>query len=318
MIRMTRRLTRIAAFAAGAVMLAACSSGGGDAGSSASPSGDAGGPITIATTNFSETKILASMYQQVLQANGVDASIKELTTREVIVPALEKGEVQLTPEYLGSFTEFINKQVNGADSEQLATGDAQATYDAVTPIAAEKDITLLTPSAAQDQNAFAVTNDFATQNNLQTLTQLGEYSQANPITLGGPPECPKRPFCQPGLEETYNVKVGSFVPLDAGGPLTIQALKQGKVNVGLVFSSSGSVQANDLVVLEDDKGLQTAENILPALYTPAVTDTITQSLDKVSAALTTEELQQLNAQVEIDRRSPQKVAEEWLQSKGLV
>lgn len=298
-------------------MLAACSSGGGDTGSSASPGGG-GGPITIATTNFSETKILASMYQQVLQANGVDASIKELTTREVIVPALEKGEIQLTPEYLGSFTEFINKQVNGADAEQLATGDEQATYDAVQPLAEQKQLTLLTPSAAQDQNAFAVTSDFATQNNLQTLTQLGEYSQANPITLGGPPECPKRPFCQPGLEKTYNVKVGSFVPLDAGGPLTIQALKQGKVNVGLVFSSSGSVQANDLVVLQDDKGLQTAENILPALYTPAVTDTITQSLDKVSAALTTEELQQLNAQVEIDRRSPEKVATEWLQSKGLI
>jgi osmoprotectant transport system substrate-binding protein len=313
---MTRRLSRLAALAAGAVMLAACSSGGGDAESSPSPGG--GGPITIATTNFSETKILASMYQQVLQANGVDASIKELTTREVIIPALQKGEVQLTPEYLGSFTEFINKEVNGPDAEQIASGDEQATFDAVTPLAEQQQITLLTPSAAQDQNAFAVTQDFATQNNLQTLTQLGEYSQQNPITLGGPPECPKRPFCQPGLEQTYDVQVGSFVPLDAGGPLTIQALKQGKVNVGLVFSSSGSVQANELVVLEDDKGLQTAENITPALYTPAVTDTITEQLDKVSAALTTEELQQLNAQVEIDRQSPQKVAEQWLTEKGLL
>ncbi len=156
MSRMTRSLTRIAAVLAGAVMLASCSSGGGDTGSSASPGGG-GGPITIATTNFSETKILASMYQQVLQANGVDASIKELTTREVIVPALEKGEIQLTPEYLGSFTEFINKQVNGADAEPLATGDEQATYDAVQPLAEQKQLTLLTPSAAQDQNAFAVT-----------------------------------------------------------------------------------------------------------------------------------------------------------------
>ncbi|MGB3015890.1 MAG: glycine betaine ABC transporter substrate-binding protein, partial [Candidatus Nanopelagicales bacterium] len=143
-------------------------------------------------------------------------------------------------------------------------------------------------------------------------------SQQSPITLGGPPECPKRPFCQPGLEETYNVDVGSFVPLDAGGPLTIQALKQDKVNVGLVFSSSGSVAANDLVVLEDDKGLQTAENILPALYTPAVTDTITTALNEVSAALTTDELQQLNSQVEIDRQSPQKVAEQWLTEQGLL
>ncbi|MEI2785661.1 MAG: ABC transporter substrate-binding protein [Candidatus Nanopelagicales bacterium] len=310
---------KFAVLAAAAVLLTACSSGGGDtADSSASPAAGGGGPITIATTNFSETKILASMYQQVLEANGVDASIKELTTREVIVPALEKGEVQLTPEYLGSLTEFLNKEVNGADAEQLATGDADATFTAVTPLAEQQGLTLLTPSPAQDQNAFAVTADFASQNNLQTLTQLGEYSQANPITLGGPPECPKRPFCQPGLEQTYNVKVGSFVPLDAGGPLTIQALKQGKVNVGLVFSSSGSVAANDLVVLEDDKGLQTAENILPALYTPAVTDTITTALDKVSSALTTDELQQLNQQVEIDRQSPEKVATAFLQEKGLL
>jgi len=310
---------KFAVMAAAAVLLAACSSGGGDtADSSASPAAGGGGPITIATTNFSETKILASMYQQVLEANGVDASIKELTTREVIVPALEKGEVQLTPEYLGSLTEFLNKEVNGADAEQLATGDADATFTAVTPLAEQQGLTLLTPSPAQDQNAFAVTADFASQNNLQTLTQLGEYSQANPITLGGPPECPKRPFCQPGLEQTYNVKVGSFVPLDAGGPLTIQALKQGKVNVGLVFSSSGSVAANDLVVLEDDKGLQTAENILPALYSPAVTDTITTALDKVSAALTTDELQLLNQQVEIDRQSPEKVATAFLEEKGLL
>ncbi|HNE88724.1 MAG TPA: glycine betaine ABC transporter substrate-binding protein, partial [Actinomycetota bacterium] len=104
-------MSRFALIAAGAVVLAACSSGGGETDSSASPSAAEGGaPVTIATTNFSETKILASMYQQVLEAKGIDASIKELTTREVIVPALEKGEVQLTPEYLGSLTEFLNKE----------------------------------------------------------------------------------------------------------------------------------------------------------------------------------------------------------------
>jgi osmoprotectant transport system substrate-binding protein len=301
-----RRTAKIALLAAGALMMAACSSSDGGGEASASPSGDVGGPITIATTNFSETKILASMYQQVLESKGIDASIKELTTREVIIPALQEGEVQLTPEYLGSLTEYLNKSENGADAAQIATGDSEQTYAEAQKLAGSVDLTLLTPSAAQDQNSFAVTQDFAT------------YSQQSPITLGGPPECPKRPFCQPGLEETYDVKVGSFVPLDAGGPLTIQALKQGKVNVGLVFSSSGSVAANDLVVLEDDKGLQTAENILPALYTPAVTETITSALDAVSAALTTDELQQLNQQVEIDRRSPEKVAEEWLNTEGLL
>lgn len=313
-----RRTGKLAILAAGAVLLAACgSSDNGDAGSSASPS--AGGePVVIATTNFSETKILASMYQQILQAKGLDASIKELTTREVIIPALESGEIQITPEYLGSLTEFLNKDANGADAPQVASGDAQATFTEAKKLAEPKDLTLLEPSAAQDQNAFAVTQDFAQQNNLTTLSELGTYSQQSPITLGGPPECPKRPFCQPGLEDTYGVQVGSFVPLDAGGPLTIQALKQGKVNVGLVFSSSGSVSANDLVVLQDDKGLQTAENITPALYTPAVTDTITSALDSVSAALTTDELQQLNADVEINREDPKTVAKNWLTEKGLL
>jgi osmoprotectant transport system substrate-binding protein len=312
-----RRTAKLALLAAAALVITGCSSDGGDSADDASPGGG-GGPIVVAPTNFSETKILASMYQQVLQANGVEASIKELTTREVIIPALEKGEVQLTPEYLGSLTEFLNKEANGTDAAQIATGDAQATYAEAQKLAEPMDLTLLEPSAAQDQNAFAVTQAFADQNGLSTLSELGTYSQQSPITLGGPPECPKRPFCQPGLEETYNVDVGSFVPLDAGGPLTIQALKQDKVNVGLVFSSSGSVAANDLVVLEDDKGLQTAENILPALYTPAVTDTITTALNEVSAALTTDELQQLNSQVEIDRQSPQKVAEQWLTEQGLL
>lgn len=306
---------KLALLAAGALALTACSSSGtDDAGGSAS----GGGSIVVATTNFSETKILASMYQQVLESKGIDASVKELTTREVIIPALQKGEVQLTPEYLGSLTEFLNKEANGADAPQAATGDVDKTYEAAEKLAKEENLTLLTPSPAQDQNSFAVTKDFAEQNNLKTLSDLGEYSQNSPVTLGGPPECPKRPFCQPGLEETYNVKVESFVPLDAGGPLTIQALKQGKANVGLVFSSSGSVSANDLVVLEDDKGLQTAENITPALYTPAVTDTITEALDAVSAALTTDELQQLNAAVEIDRKNPDQVAKDFLTDKGLL
>lgn len=306
---------KLALLAAGALALTACSSSGtDDTGGSAS----GGGSIVVATTNFSETKILASMYQQVLESQGIDASVKELTTREVIIPALQKGEVQLTPEYLGSLTEFLNKEANGADAPQAATGDVDKTYEAAEKLAKEENLTLLTPSPAQDQNSFAVTKDFAEQNNLKTLSDLGEYSQNSPVTLGGPPECPKRPFCQPGLEETYNVKVESFVPLDAGGPLTIQALKQGKANVGLVFSSSGSVSANDLVVLEDDKGLQTAENITPALYTPAVTDTITEALDAVSAALTTDELQQLNAAVEIDRKNPDQVAKDFLTDKGLL
>jgi osmoprotectant transport system substrate-binding protein len=153
---------------------------------------------------------------------------------------------------------------------------------------------------------------------LATLSDLATFSQTQPITLGGPPECPERPFCQVGLEEVYGVQVGEFVPLDAGGPLTIAAVNQGRVDVGLVFSSSGAVTANALVVLADDQEWQTAENILPAVHTAAVTETITAALDSVSEVLTTEELQTLNQQVEVDRADPDAVATAFLQSRGLL
>lgn len=312
----TRLLPTLALTVALGLSLAACSSDD-DTGSAGSAT-PASAPIVVATTNFTETKILAHIYQQALQKAGQQASVKELTTREVIAPALEKGEVQLTPEYLGSLTEYLNKAANGADAPQLASGDVEATLAEARKLAEARNITLLDPSKAQDQNAFAVTKDFASANNLTTLSDLGTFSASNPVTLGGPPECPERPFCQQGLESVYGVKIDTFVPLDSGGPLTIQAVQQDKINLATVFSSSAAVSANDLVILTDDKGWQTAENVLPALNTAAVNDTITKALDAVSAVLTTEDLQALNAQVEIDRKDPAAVATQFLQDKGLA
>ncbi len=308
---------RAKSLAFAAVVLLGLSACGGDSGDETTDTASTGEPVVIATTNFSETKILANIYQQALSDNGVEASIKELTTREVIMPALQQGEVQITPEYLGSLSDFLNKQANGPDAEPLEATDAEALFAEAQTLASDTDVTLLTMSPAQDQNAFAVTAAFAEEHDLQTVSDLAAYSQDSPVTLGGPPECPQRTFCQIGLEEVYDVNVGSFVALDAGGPLTIQALKQGKVDVGVVFSSSGSVTANDLVVLEDDQSLQTPENIVPAVWTPALTPGISDTLNAVSAALTTEALQAMNAAVEIDRKDPATVAAEFLADNDL-
>lgn len=272
----------------------------------------------VATTNFSETNLIAQMYAQVLNDRGYPAEIKQLGNREVIMPALSSGQVQITPEYLGSFTEFLNKRINGTDAPQAASGDAEETFEVARDLAAQADITLLPPSAAQDQNAFAVTGAFAREHDLQTLSDLAAYSRDNPVSLGAPPECPQRQFCLPGLEQTYGMNVAEFVPLDAGGPLTIQALRQGRVDVGLVFSSSGSVAGNDLVVLEDDQLLQTAENIIPAVYTPAADPGVVEALNEVSAALTTEQLQEMNSAVEIYRDNPRLVAQEFLEQAGIL
>jgi osmoprotectant transport system substrate-binding protein len=305
----TKKLLALSAVAA--LGLAACSSSDEEGGSSEES-------VVIATTNFSETKILASMYEQILEANGVDASIKELTTREVIAPALSQGEVDITPEYLGSLTEFLNKQANGPDAPQIASGDVAATFEAAQALASAQNITLLEPSEAQDQNAFAVTEEFAQANDLVSLSDLATYSESNPIRLGGPPECPERPYCQLGLEEVYGVQIGSFKALDSGGPLTTTDLVNGGIDVGVVFSSAGNVAANSLVVLRDDQELQPAENLLPAVYSPSRTDTISDALDSLSAVLTTEALQEMNRQVDVDRVDPDDVATQFLTDNGLL
>lgn len=273
--------------------------------------------LTIGAFNFSESQILAEVYGGALTAKGYDVTITQSTNREVLEPALEAGEVQMVPEYLGTFTEFLNVKENGPDAAAVANGDVQATYDQAQVLAEKVGITVLTPSPAADQNAFAVRADFATENGLVTLSDLAALSASTDVRLGGPPECPQRPFCQPGLEGTYGLKVAEFVPLDAGGPLTKEALAQGSIDVGLIFSSDGGVVANDFVVLQDDLQLQQVDNIVPAVLTTSVTPELTEILDAVSAAMTTDDLIAMNKAVDIDRRKPAEVASEFLASKGL-
>lgn len=276
----------------------------------------AGGKITIAAFNFGESAILAAMYEKVLDKAGFTAEVKSLTNREVIEPALEKGDLDLVPEYVGTLTEFLNKKANGPNATAKASGDLAATVGALRTLAEPLQLTVLEPSQAADQNAFAVTEKFAADNNLSSLSDLAGYSGS--LVLGGPPECPTRPFCRPGLESTYGLKFSSFKSLDAGGPLTKAALKSGAVQLGLVFSSDGGIEANGLRVLEDDKNLQTVDNIVPVVRTDKVTDALRTALNELSETLTTEDLIALNKKVDVDRQKADKVAEEYLKEKGLL
>ena len=140
---------------------------------------------------------------------------------------------------------------------------------------------------------------------------------ASSMILGGPPECPDRPFCLPGLEETYGIEFEEFQPLDVGGPQTVNALKAGRIDVGLLFSTSSAIQANDFVALEDDKGLQTAESITPLIRQDALDDTVEGALNDVSAAITTETMIDLNSMVEIDQDDPADVAAGFLEDEGI-
>ncbi|HZA27847.1 MAG TPA: glycine betaine ABC transporter substrate-binding protein [Actinomycetota bacterium] len=148
-------------------------------------------------------------------------------------------------------------------------------------------------------------------------TPAGE-TIASQLTLGGPPECPERPFCIPGFKETYGIEFGEFKPLDVGGPLTVEALKNGDIDVALLFSTSSVIGDEGWVVLEDDKNFQAAENITPVVRTEVLDDTITERLNAISAALTTEIVTELNGRVEIHGEDPDGVAADFLESEGLL
>lgn len=199
----------------------------------------AGAAVTVGAANFSESATLAEIYAGALRAAGFDASVETIGNRETYEPALELGDLTVVPEYVGTLTEFLNKKVNGADAAAVASSDLDATVTALTGLGEQTGLVFGTPAAAQDQNAFAVTVAFAEANGVTTLSELA--AACGGIVLGGPPECPDRPFCQPGLEETYGLQISDFTSLDAGGPLTKSALTQGAVTLGLVFSSDGAL-----------------------------------------------------------------------------
>ena len=198
------------------------------------------GKVVVGAANFSENQTLANIYADVLKAAGFSASVQTVGNRELYLPALEKGSLTVVPEYAGTLTEFINKKVNGANATPQASGDLDATVQALTALGTKVGLKFGKPAAAADQNTFAVTKAFADKYSVTTLSDLASKCGGG-VTLGGPPECPQRPFCQPGLQSKYGLKVTSFKSLDAGGPLTKTALKQGQVALGLVFSSDAAL-----------------------------------------------------------------------------
>lgn len=196
------------------------------------------GTIVVGGANFTESTVLANVYAQALTAAGFQASVASVGNREIYLPALQTGaEIQVFPEYVGTLTTFLNTQANGEDAEPAASGDLEATLANLITLGEGAGLVFGQPAEAADQNAFAVTQAFADELGVATLSELAEACTDGSLTLGGPTECPERPFCQPGLEETYGLEFSGFNPYDAGGPLTKAAIQAGEVSIGLVFSS---------------------------------------------------------------------------------
>ncbi|MGW2563779.1 ABC transporter substrate-binding protein [Streptomyces sp. NPDC001514] len=324
------RTSRIAGAVLGVVALvgslAAC---GGDSleqekGGTGGSGGDAGGgkkgTLVVGAAAFTESKVLAELYAQALGDAGYSTSVTTVKNRELYEPSLEKGEIDVVPEYAATIAEFLNAKANGPkapEEKPVASSDVAATVAGLQKLAEPRGLKVLPAGEAVDQNAFAVSKEFAEKNKLRTLSDLGKAKIKVKIAAGD--ECEVRPFCAPGLKKTYGIDVAGIDPKGVGTPQAKQAVKDGEDQLVLTTTTDATLESFGLVLLEDDKKLQNADNVLPVVNAKdAGAQEIADVLGKLTEALTTQDLVELNRKVDAERAKPEDVAKEYLESKGLV
>jgi osmoprotectant transport system substrate-binding protein len=308
-----RRTTVITGLASLALGLSACGGGSDDPMNEGSDGSEDGGTsVVVGSANFSESALLAEIYAGALEADGMDVSTKlNIGSREVYIKAIEDGSIDVVPEYTGVLRDYFLAGEGGGSG---GTGsEPQAVYDELVE-AVPDGLAVGDYSEAEDKDAIVVTQATAEEN---SLTEIGDLADvAGEMTLGGPPEWKTRRTGIPGLKDVYDVEFGSFTETDAGGPLTLKALTQGRIDAGNLFTTNPQIPENDLVVLEDPESLFGSQNIVPLLREEVATDEVKQVLNEVGEKLTTDGLTDLVAQVDIEKEDPAAVAEQWLSDNG--
>lgn len=300
-----RRFLPALTIVAAVVVAAACAGG-------AAPAGDRP-TIRIGSTNFTEQLIVGELYAQALEAGGYKIERKfNLGAREVVVPALESGQIDLEVDYLATLLVFLDKDAKGST-------DAATTAKALEDRLKARNLVQFAFAPAVDQNGIVVTKETAARLNLKKVSDLTPI--AKDLVFGGPPTCPNREFCAIGLEKVYGITFKTFRALDTGGPLTVTALEGKQIDVALLFTSDANIAAKGFVLLEDDKRLQLSDNIVPILRKDLADkggSDLRTRVDDVSRKLTTAELTGLNKQVVLDKKDPKDAAREWLRKQGIV
>ncbi|WP_445402090.1 ABC transporter substrate-binding protein [Streptomyces sp. LE64] len=275
------------------------------------------GSLVVGSAGFTEAKILARLYQQVLSEAGYATTVKTVENREIYAPALEKGTVDVVPEYAATLAEFLNRDENGPDAEPVASSDVGATVAELKKLAEPRGLKVLPAGKAVDQNAFAVSAEFAEKHGLRSLSDLGRSGEK--VTIAAGEECEVRTFCAPGLRKTYGIDVAGVDPKGVGTVQSKQAVKDGTDQLVLTTTTDATLDAFGLVLLADDKKLQNADNVLPVVNADDAGDPrIADALGELTAVLTTDDLVELNRRVDVERRKEADVAKEYLESKGLV
>jgi osmoprotectant transport system substrate-binding protein len=306
------RLPKIAVTAAVAAAVLAVSACGSDdplaTDTGTTSGGAANATLTVGSADFPESRLIAEIYAGALEAKGVKVGKKlGIGSREAYIPALEDGSIDLIPEYTGVLTQYFNKKAKATD--------ADAVYEEL-KTSLPDTLAVLEKSAAEDKDSVAVTTETADKLGLKSIADLAGKSQD--MVLGGPPEWKTRATGVPGLKEKYGLEFKSFRPLDAGGPLSVNALKNGQVDAANIFTTDPAIAANNFVVLEDPKNLFPAQNVVPLITKSKSTEQIEGALNAVSAKLDTQTLADLMVEVVADKKDPATVAKAFLTENGLT
>ncbi|GAA5225926.1 ABC transporter substrate-binding protein [Paeniglutamicibacter antarcticus] len=271
----------------------------------------AGGTLTVSSANFTESEIIGNLYAEGLKDKGYTIETKfNIGSREAYIPALSDGSIDLIPDYTGNLLIFLDE---GAD-----VSSPDSILAALPEVLKAKKLTMLTPASAEDKDAVVVTRKTADKWNLKSIEDLVAHNDE--LIIAGPPEFKERTRGLAGLKEAYGLVPSKFEPIsDGGGPATVKALLAGDVTAANIFTTSTAIPANDLVVLEDPKNNFPAQQVVPVAAEGKLDDTAMQTLDAISAKLSTEELIKLNEQVSGDAKvEPKQAAITWLTDQGLL
>ncbi len=271
---------------------------------SASGSGDAAATkVVVGSFNFPESVLLASMYAQALQAKGVTVEEKpNIGSREVVYDQVKSGGLTVLPEYAGSLLAFVDKSSTARTKDEILSG-----LKAKLPA----ELEILEPAAAEDNNSLTVTKATADKYKLSTIEDLAKV--AKDFVVGGPPEFKQRQ--EENFKNVYGLEFKQWKPT---GDTTADAIKSGTVQVGNVFTTDPKIVLNDLVPLQDNKNAFGSENVTPLVYKAGVNDTVTSTLNAVSAKLDTQTLVTLMKRISVDKDDPPVVAKDWLTQNGLL
>jgi osmoprotectant transport system substrate-binding protein len=262
--------------------------------------------IAIGSADFPESQLLATIYAKALEAKGVKTETKlSIGSREVYMPALRDGSIDLIPEYSGSILTYLDRNAKPQNAQEV-----NDELRKVLP----PGVSMLKPSPAQDADTLVVTSATATKYGLKSISDLKNV--AGDLVAGASPEWRGRWEGMVGLKEVYELKFKSFRPLDVTGPLTLSALLHGQIDVANLTTTNPALARNKLVSLEDPKNLFPAQNIVPIFATQKIDEKVSAILDTVSAALTTEDLVAMNERL-ANHDDIGAIAADWLTAHKL-